>query len=151
MVKYKKEKKDKQERRLHYNMAAETPPENIFLWYFLIINESREIERIKQRMFEELKPVHEEIPFDNGNIGNSHGLRYSLFCLKSSRNEMDFSQVYSGRLIKDRRLYWRESNFSLLNVLEQEGISPTFPRDHEVSSPENNHNSIDTPFPDYTM
>ena len=140
----------KQERRLHYNMVAESPPENIFSWYFLIVNELTELKRITQRMYNKLKPVHERIDFDNGNVGNSHGLKYSLFCLRSSVCELDFSQIYNGKIIKDRRLYSRGSNISLLNVLEQEGLVPSYPRRHEVP-PEENYPSDSNPFPDYTM
>ena len=151
MAKYKKTERIKQERRLHYNMVSETPPENIFSWYFLLINDSRETERVRQRMFEALNPVHEQIIFDQGNLGNSHGLRYALFCLKSSRSEIDFSEVYGGRIIKDRRLYHRQSTASLLNVLEQEGIVPTFSRDLEVFPIDDDSNINNPPFPDYTM
>jgi len=148
-MKRNKEIRKKQERRLHYNRVAEDSPENIFSWYFLIVNEPREMERIKQRMYEALKP-HEQINFDKGNIDNSHGLKYALFCIKSSVCNLDFSQVYSGKIIKDRRLYSRESSVSLLSVLEQEEITPIFPRRHELP-PQEKSSSNDNPSSDYTM
>ncbi len=50
MAKNRKIQERKQERRLHYNMVAENSLENVFSWYFLIVEEQREIERITQRM-----------------------------------------------------------------------------------------------------
>ena len=149
MAKSRKIPNEKQERRIHYNMVAESPPENVFSWYFLIINEQREIERITQRMYDALKPTQDQIIFDKGNVENSHGLKYILFCLKSSVCNLDFSQIYNGRIIKDRKLYQRESGASLLNILEQEGIS-NLSRIHKIQE-KDSYLSDDNPSPDYTM
>ena len=149
MVKYKKEKKDKQERRLHYGLASQSSSKE-FLWYFLIIEESREMKRVKQGICDELKSIESPSVIKEGIVGNSHGLNYSLLSLRSQLDKVNFSQLYYGKLIMDERFNREGSPTGLLFILEQEGIVPTFPRGYEFSSPEDNHYSNDTSFPDYT-
>lgn len=148
-MKKNKEIKKKQEKRLHYNLVAENPSENIFSWYFLIVEDKTEIEKIGQRICENLGTT-EHTYIKEGIVGNSHGLRYSFFNLQSSRNKIDFSQVYNGKIIKDRRFYSGESNINLLSILEQEEIITDILRKDKATSKEN-YDSDYIPFPNYTM
>lgn len=132
MGKDKKTEEKKQERRLHYNVVDELAPENVFSWYFLIINKSQEIDRIKQGICDELKSIEDPSIIREGVVGNSHGLKYSFFNLQSPRSKIELCQIYNGNIIKDRRLYSKNgSDFNLLSVLEYEGIVPTYPRRQE--------------------
>ncbi len=112
----------KQERRIHYNRLTEHAPENIFSWYFLIVNEPREIERIKQRIYEVLRPSGEPQTFDSRCIQGTNGLQFELFYLESPVSEIERDKIYKGKWCRDRRLYTRKTNLSLLSILEQEDL-----------------------------
>ena len=149
MAKNRKIQERKQERRLHYNMVAENSLENVFSWYFLIVEESREMARVKQGICRELISAEDPFIVREGFVGNSHGLNYSLFSLRSPLDKIDFSQLYYGKIIKDEGFGKKGNPARLLSILEQEGIATTFPRGHEVHVEKNSefNKSIR---PDYT-
>src|SRR3989344_6974306 len=94
-----------QPRRIHYNRLPQNPPENIFSWYFLIVNEPREIKRIKDRIYETLKPSRNPITFDSRCIQGTNGLQFELFYLESPVPEIEKDKIYGGKWYRDRRLY----------------------------------------------
>ncbi len=93
-----------------------------FLWYreseanperhtynILIVNVTREIEIIMQRLRMQLKPVIDERRIACGMIRNSAGLHYELWELVSPVLEPDFSKIYQGKVKgEDRRLKPRQ-------------------------------------------
>lgn len=74
-------------------------------YWFLIINESREIQNKKQLIYEKLRPIMEEKILDEGLIlSDKSRLRYELFCFETTRLEFDQNRIYKGRFIRDDRL-----------------------------------------------
>ena len=104
-------------RQIHFNRRLESPGENIASWYFLVINDKREIIRIRERMVEQLSPIIETQEIDIGLIPDSHGLRYELFVYQSPVGTFDKLKIYHGKWKKDRELYPREKT-SLLNLIK---------------------------------
>jgi hypothetical protein len=90
------------ERQLLWYKYSRSNPES-HEYYILLINEQREIRGIKQHLNDELKPILEEKIIDKGRIENSV-LFYDLFCMISTKSELNFSKVYQGKARKDRRL-----------------------------------------------
>ncbi|MEK6913314.1 MAG: hypothetical protein AABW47_01445 [Nanoarchaeota archaeon] len=90
------------ERQLLWYKYSKSHPES-HEYYILLINEQREIKGIKQQLHDELKPIVEERLIDKGKIENSD-LFYNLFCMVSTKSELDLSRVYQGKVRKDRRL-----------------------------------------------
>ena len=106
------------ERQLLWYMYSENVPERHY-WNILIINEQREIDLARQKLYKELnpivegtnvslKPVVSETLIDKGKIKDSR-LVYELFCLETMVSSIDFSRIYQGRVRKDRRLQPRRS------------------------------------------
>jgi len=74
-------------------------------YWFLLINEPREIESKIQMIHENLKPIMDEIILDSGLIsGNKSRISYKLICFKSSRFEFETSRIYKGNWKRDDRL-----------------------------------------------
>ena len=96
------------ERSLYWYKSSEDCPE-IHHWYFLAINEKREIRQIKQKLYDNLGYIFEESIIDNGRFGNSD-LSYEIFRIDATRPELDFSEVYQGKIRKDRILQPRKSS-----------------------------------------
>ena len=96
------------ERKLLYYKESKSNPEE-HIWNFLLINEEREIDLIKQKLHNQLYPIHEEKIIDEGPILNSNGLHYKLFTLKTTNHKLDLSLVFLGKTIKDRRLQPRKT------------------------------------------
>lgn len=95
------------ERQLLWYKSSKSDPEQHF-WNFLIINENREFNGIRQKLYDSLKSIIEENMMDYGKIENSN-LHYGLFCLVSPTSNIDFSKVYKGYVAKDRRLQSRKT------------------------------------------
>lgn len=96
------------ERQLLWYKYSKSIPES-HEWYLLAINEPREIRGIKQHLYDALKPIIEEKIIDKGKIKNSD-LSYELFCLITPTSELNLSQIYQGKVKKDRRLQPRMTN-----------------------------------------
>ena len=90
------------ERQLLWNDRMK-PKEEIVRYFFVIINESREAEAIKSRLFESLAPV-DEVTERSGKAGQS---QYFIIALNSQKKLENISSIYRGRIRKDTRLYER--------------------------------------------
>jgi hypothetical protein len=96
------------QRQIRYNMKTD-PGEQISMrhrWVFLVINDPRETERIKQKIYTELAPVDDLNEIDSGLIRNSRGLHYSLFALSSEKGKIESPEsIYrSSNFRRDRNL-----------------------------------------------
>jgi len=100
-------------------MYSENIPERHY-WNILIVNEQREIDLARQKLYKELNPVVEgtnlslkpivtDTLIDKGKIRGSSKLAYEIFCLETVVSSIDFSKVYQGKVKKDRRLYPRKT------------------------------------------
>ena len=105
------------ERKLLWEMYSLPNPERHY-WNILLINEPREIKIIQQKLYEALAPVISRTDIDKGKIGMEK-LHYELFRLESTVSEIDFSEVYQGKVKRDRRLFIREDPDGWLNFVDQ--------------------------------
>ena len=96
------------ERMLRWYKSSESCPE-IHHWYFLAVNKKREIQQIKQKLYDNLGYIVEEAVIDNGRFGDS-GLFYELFRIDATKYDLDFSLVYNGKVKKDRVLQQRKTS-----------------------------------------
>lgn len=108
------------QRQLRWWRYSEEEPE-LHYWNFLIVNEEREIRDIRQKLRDALTPVDEmykvsfhriieEKVLDAGEVRGHPGLLYELTHLVSTNPNIDFSKVYKGLVVKDRRLRPRKKN-----------------------------------------
>jgi hypothetical protein len=98
------------ERQLLWNYEVEDRLEGInqgtMRYFFMIINEPREIEDIQKKLEEQLVYSRDSITRE----GVIQGLKYRLLSLLSDRRPdlIDFNQVYRGKVRKERKLGTRE-------------------------------------------
>ncbi|MCK4647564.1 hypothetical protein KAT24_01380 [Candidatus Pacearchaeota archaeon] len=97
------------ERKLLWWKYIESEIPQLFGWNFLLINEPREIQIITNNICYALEIVEEKREIDFGLIENSRGLRYDLFTMYSPAIEINFKEIYTGLVKKDRRLQKRET------------------------------------------
>jgi len=104
--------------RYHFFRSQENPQR--MESFFLIINENREINRIRTRISELFGPIPEEYKGDTednskggieGSIKGSGGLRYKLINIELGRRieSGDLTKVFK-RMVKDTNLYRRKEN-----------------------------------------
>lgn len=100
------------ERQVRYNIKTETGEQEFarHRWTFLIINEPREINRIRERIYQELTPIVELKNLDNELIPCSKGLHYDFFSFFTYKNRIEeLGKIYKSRKFKrDRDLYERD-------------------------------------------
>ena len=96
------------DRQVRYNVRTDTGEQEAarHRWVFLVINESREVLRIKERIWHALQPIADLDEIASGLIISSGGLHYNYFAFSSSLGEIDEpSKIYSSRKLKcDRNL-----------------------------------------------
>jgi len=99
------------ERQIRYNMTTDIGEQEDYRYkyIFFIINEPREIHRIRERIWKEMEPIVGLSEISEGLIKNSRGLHYRLFSFSTSKGEIENSQkIYDvhndGRFTKDRNL-----------------------------------------------
>ncbi|MBU4308483.1 MAG: hypothetical protein KJ566_01660 [Nanoarchaeota archaeon] len=105
------------ERQVRYNyFRSEEFPEAID-WFFLIINQNREIREIEQKIYDLIHPVFNPIKEIKGQI-KGNDLRYKLIGFSSfkSIDLENLKKVYK-RIIKDNHLYTRQTVDGLENYL----------------------------------
>lgn len=79
-------------RRILYNFRI-NPDEQVSegernQWFFMIVNEPREIERIKQRIFSVFGNSSDYIEYAEGDVKNSGGVHYLAYSLKSDKGKL---------------------------------------------------------------
>lgn len=113
-------------RRIHWNTEAADTADGSVRWYFLIVNEPREIGRIRERIFTQLQPVYEYNAIDTALVPSSGGMHYELMSLETQQGKFPSNPkqtVYGGHWKRDRRLETKQKESALLNILDQEGLS----------------------------
>ncbi len=91
------------ERRILWNFIPNVD-EELIEYFFVIINDSREITKLSSRIFEKFSPVQEVRTSD---IRGKSKLKARLIYFTSQRFFQNISDVYKGRIKKDSRLYLR--------------------------------------------
>jgi len=112
------------QRRILWNAISEPgkdPPRQS--WVFIIVNEPREIEIIKQRIKEELAPTDEEQTITNGLIKNSGGIHYKAITLDSYKRtrpeDVNLHGIYDGLIKRDEKLGQHRTADGLANYVDR--------------------------------
>jgi len=105
-------------RHIRYNWRRAEKGSGNLDWYFLIVNQNREIERTESLIFKLMKPIQEEIyPVIEESISGG-GLRYKLLNFESRENPPDEILTHLHlRTSRDRDLYRREDSNGLEEYL----------------------------------
>jgi hypothetical protein len=97
-------------RQIRYNLKTDTAEQETFRyrWTFLVINEPREIDRIREKLYREMAPIVDLNELDKGLVRNSNGLHYNFFAFSTDKGRIEHPEkiydVDSVRFSKDRGL-----------------------------------------------
>lgn len=96
------------ERQLKYNSTRSENNLECMKWFFLIINQNREIGGISDKIYKLFAPIEEEGITYEGTIKKT-GLRWKLISFDSRKKveSSELRKVYDGRILSDRKLYDR--------------------------------------------
>jgi hypothetical protein len=104
-------------RQIRWNRVSKSDPEE-HNYFFLYLLKKREIDRINQRICEQLQPVSDLQIITCGNT--SEGLAYKAMSLINYRSvELDWKNIYRGKVVKDRNLYLRVSPDGLQRFIDE--------------------------------
>ncbi len=93
------------ERQLWWNFVG-IPAEEKIRWFFVIVNDKREIRKISNRIFGRLVMIEELVERE----GKADGMNYKLLVFNSEKRleRDDISSIYRGNVQRDERLYMRK-------------------------------------------
>ena len=98
------------ERQVRYNIHTYTGEQEFerHKWTFMVINTPTEIERIRERIFRQLKPIRDG-GFGKDILPDSDGLHYDCFWITSEFGKIEEDKIYASKKIKlDRDLFERD-------------------------------------------
>ncbi|MBS3172650.1 hypothetical protein J4438_03700 [Candidatus Woesearchaeota archaeon] len=115
-------------RRIHYNLGQASPDEDTVKWYFLIVNEPREIELIRNRIYQQLQEIHTRGTLSEGLVPQSGGIHYELIWLTTLLGEFPsnkYQSVYGGLWKRDRTLarLSPKTESKIETILRREGLT----------------------------
>ena len=100
------------DRQVRYNLSTTTGEQESarHRWTFMIINEPREIGRIREKIYSQLEPIVDLKELYQGLIESSKGLHYDFFSFSTFKGKLESpSKIYaSKKMIKDRDLTERD-------------------------------------------
>ncbi len=105
------------ERQIRYNYFPSLEYPGATDWFFLIINQNREIREHEQKIYDLLHPIFNPTKGTQGII-KGNDLRYKLLCFSSYKSvELgDLRRLYK-RVVKENHLYHRQTINGLENYL----------------------------------
>lgn len=99
------------ERQLRWNFISESNPTKHTI-HLVIIGDTRQINRIKQRSQVEFEPTDEMYTI-RGGVLESEGLRFNsssfVSYMPGSPTEINWKRIYLGRVIRDEEIYLRQN------------------------------------------
>lgn len=100
-------------RKVRWNRATDTGEQTVLRHRYTVavLNEPREIQRIKQRFFEQLAPVDDVNDICDCLISKSNGLHCKVFSFSSDAGEIKYpDKIYRNRkqIRRDRDLFERD-------------------------------------------
>jgi len=99
------------DRQIRYNLETDITLQELAKhhWIFLVINESTEIARIRERIYRQLKPYDDFRNLHSGEIPHSGGLCYDFFSFFSEMGKIEEpDKIYRSKKFKlDRDLVIR--------------------------------------------
>jgi len=109
-------------RQVRYNVIRSRNNVENLEWFFLIINQSREIKQIENRIYNLLAMINNESKSVE-EIVKRTGLRWKLINFETNKKieKSEFIKIYK-RILKDEKIYRREDINGLENyIIEQLG------------------------------
>jgi len=109
-------------RQIRYNFQTSTDEQDEarHKWTFLIVNQPREIARIRQRIYEQFQPIVDIRENDRGTISKSRGLQYEVFSFSSPTSDFqDKSKIYDSPNFKRDRNLTDRSDEKLQSYLQK--------------------------------
>jgi len=105
------------ERQIRYNYLPSSESPGATDWFFLIINQNREIREHEQKIYDLLCPIFNSTKGTQG-IVRGNDLRYKLLCFSSYKSTelKELRRLYK-RVVKDNHLYNRQTINGLENYL----------------------------------
>jgi len=104
------------QRQIRYNWQRSKDNPNMLTWFFLIINESREIARIENKIYRELEQIINERKQIKG--VRIDGLKFKLISFDSPKIKIKKRKIYrSKKIYRDRDLYERQDPDGLENYI----------------------------------
>ncbi len=116
--------KRKNHGQIRWEATWEQPPTTgnyATCWHVLVINEQREITRIRQKICEEMQPVEDMVVLTHGKMQDT-SLRYeplSLYSYGKTPQNVDWSKIYGGKVQRDRNLQSRMNPDGLANFVDE--------------------------------
>jgi hypothetical protein len=106
------------ERQVRYNFKTTTGEQEPtrHRWTFMIINEPREIRRIRERIYFELQPIADLKELGTGNI-LFVGLHYDFFSFSSSTSQINPPKIYDSKKFKKDRDLTERDELGMLTYL----------------------------------
>ncbi len=110
---------DYKERQVRYNYRKSKDNLDCNEWWFLVVNQNREIEEIQNRIFNLFAPIVEGPNFIEGKVSGER-LRYKLVNFESSKRVDDYKirEIYK-RVVRDNKLYSRDKRSGLEIYLDE--------------------------------
>jgi len=107
------------ERQVRYNYRKSKNLLDCNEWWFLIVNQNREIEEIQNKIFNLFAPIKEG-PTSLEGVSHGSDLRYKLIIFESSNKVEDYKlkEVYK-KVVRDNKLYAREKKSGLEIYLDE--------------------------------
>ncbi|PIN94559.1 hypothetical protein COU53_03040 [Candidatus Pacearchaeota archaeon CG10_big_fil_rev_8_21_14_0_10_30_48] len=106
------------EAHIRWNIRQSEDNPELAKWFFLIVNYSREIETYQSRILEHLQMIDELREF-RGKIKDSN-LEYNLLTFNTRKGEINWSEIYNGKIRKDANLYERKGKLSLEDYVSEQ-------------------------------
>ena len=89
-------------------------------WTFFIVNEPREIHRIRERIYEQLAPVWDLYEIIDSSIEGTNGLHYQAFSLSSDSWKVEgWAKVYDSKKLRRDRDLREGDDFSMSKYAER--------------------------------
>ena len=107
-------------RQLRWNVLSNTGPVR-HQYFFLVLSDARTINRIKQKLYVELKSTDEHATFSAGSV-RGEGIRYELFTMTSyqpDQAKINWKKIYGGKIVRDRDIESRDIIDGLANWVSE--------------------------------
>ena len=104
------------ERQIRYNFRTNSGDQVPVRhrWTFFIVNEPKEIRRIRERIYNQLQPIDNLRDLDSGLIRGSGGLHYDFFSFSTDKSKIERpDEIYLSRKFKKDRDLWERGEVSL--------------------------------------
>lgn len=115
-------------RQIRFNFEL-LPIEQKTDWWFLIINQQREIDRILQRIYKQLPPIEDSF-IESIGVVKGESTRYQLISFSSYSSktdvELNWDKIYQGTRSRDENLFRRQATDGLAQFVDKKVAKKEF-------------------------